>query len=137
MTAPLADVPDVDASVSLGAADGQQSPIGAPGDRTEANLRPPIEQHAAGFEIEDRHPRSPLIRVVDHEPPAGGIKYQTLRDEVQGQLPDHPSLACVPDGDTSFGCDKHQMTTVGVKSHVTRARKAPDQLAASQVPNLQ
>ena len=61
-----------------------------------ADLRPPVGQHAAGFEFEDRDPRRRQLGVVDGEPTALVIERQVIRREIKREPPDDPALTSVP-----------------------------------------
>ena len=139
---PAADVPDEDSGVSCPAADRQQLSIGTPGQTAIADLRPPVEQHAAGFELEDRDPRLrptrvSWIEVVNGESPAFRIDRQPVRLEVQRQPPDEPALDGIPDGDAPLPRTKQQAAAIRVENGNCPARQAADQLPASQVPDPQ
>ncbi len=119
-----ADVPDVDAVVALAGADRQQLPIGAPGQTRGADLRPPVRQLAAGFQVEDRDPRRLPVRAADGESPAFGIERQNTRREVQRQPPNDPAFLSVPDGYAALQRTEQQAASFRVEYNTGPAGSA-------------
>ena len=135
---PAADIPDVNAA---GRPNRRRRPAVVHRRSSQvayADLRTPVRQNAAGFELEDRDPRRRVVAAVDGEPSALGIERQkfaarspsgsrlTTRRSRRSQTPMPPR----PRRKASGG---HQ----GGTHSLHRLARLPSNSAPSQVPDLQ